>query len=206
MNKKNLLVNFLFIIAVLIIVFTAWGFLKGNKKPAAQVFPQILETDPKRGSEEAKVTIVEFGDFQCSYCRSMYDVFNQVRSEYGEKVRFVWKDFPLIEIHSQALNAAQAGRCAQKQGKFWEMHDLLFQNQDKLSDAVYLSLAQQSALDQNSFLACYSNHETIDLIEQNVREGQSLGVMGTPHFYINNIVAEEVISFDQLKEIIDSEL
>jgi protein-disulfide isomerase len=206
MNKKIFLVNFLFIAAIIIIIATAWGLCKKEKEPTVSSLPQILETDPKKGENSAKVTIVEFGDFQCPYCKKMYEVFNQVREAYGEKVRFVWKDFPLVSIHDQALAAAEAGRCAQMQGKFWQMHDLLFENQDGLSESLYISLASELGLDQTAFSKCLSDHETTDLINQNISEGQSLGIMSTPYFYINNIVGEEVIYFDDLKKIIDSQL
>jgi len=206
MNKKNLFVNLLFILAILIIISASWGYFKGCRSSKPPALPEVLENDPKTGIDTAKVTIVEFGDFQCPYCKTMNDIFNQAKAQYGEQVEFVWKDFPLTQIHDQALKAAEAARCAQKQGKFWEMHDFLFQNQDKLGDSLYLSLAQQLKLDQAAFSKCLSNHETISSINQNIQEGQSLGVLGTPHFYINNKVADEVIYFPQLKKIIEQEL
>jgi len=206
MNKKNLLVNLLFIIAVLIIIITGWGLCKKEKKSTTLLYPKILETDPKKGSDSARVTIIEFGDFQCQYCQTMSEIFNQVKQEYGENVRLIWKDFPLTSIHDQASGAAQAARCAQMQGKFWEMHDLLFQNQSKLSATLYLSLAEQLKLNTDSFSECLSSQETIGLINQNMAEGNQLGVKGTPYFYVNQTIENEVVYLEDLKKIIDSEL
>ncbi|MDZ7798002.1 MAG: DsbA family protein [Patescibacteria group bacterium] len=150
------------------------------------------------------MVIIQYGDFQCPYCRELADIFRNLNDEYEGEIAIVWKDFPLHQIHDQSLNAAKAARCAQKQDKFWQMHDLLFQNQKKLTDDLYVPLASGLDLDTDEFIQCVNNNETLALIQKDIEEGTSLGVQGTPHFFVNNYEITELIEEEELKDIIDS--
>jgi len=205
-DKRKLSLNTLIILAVVVLiifassVFSSFSFREKNSS-----FPEIKAKNPSLGKKNAPVKIIEFGDFSCPYCRLLNDYFNQLYSEYGsEKIIIVWKDFPLYNLHDYSVEAAQAARCAQKQGKFWEMHDLLFKNQSSFSPEFFISLASSLNLDTNKFIKCVNNNETLSWIEEDVKEGKRLGVNGTPHFYVNNYKITELIDYSQLKELVDS--
>ncbi len=143
-----------------------------------------VAVDPSRlrGEPDAPVTIVEFADFQCPYCRSVEPVLAQLRDEYQGKVRFAFRDFPLRSIHLQAQAAAEASRCAGEQGEFWEYHDLLFANQSRLGPDTYRELAGSAGLNTEQFAVCLTSGKFRDQIESDLQSGAVAGVSGTPAF------------------------
>jgi len=166
-----------------------------------------LETqdDPFFGSREAKVRIVEFGDFECPFCNQELTVIKQLQTRYGNQIFFQFRDFPVVTSHPNAFNAAIAATCAYEQGneKFWLYHDRLYQFQDSLSDELYASLAQRIGLDIQSFTSCYSQKTTSDEVEQDYLDGLDLGVTGTPTFFINGSRVPGAIPFDIFVKVID---
>lgn len=144
-----------------------------------------LEGAPVRGSPMAQVTIVEFSDFQCPYCGRAAPILQQVLDEFEGRVRLVFKHYPLSSAHPRAMPAARAAIAAGNQGKFWEMHDLLFEHQRQLEDDDLESYAEQLGLNMDRFRADMASAATQRRIEQDRAEGKRVGVEGTPTFFVN---------------------
>lgn len=157
----------------------------GQPTPPAVVNVSV-DDDPARGPEDAAVTIIEFSDFQCPYCgRFFQQTLPQLVAQYGDRIRFVYRDFPLDQIHPNARNAAIAAECADDQGKFWEYHDVLFSNQQALGVADLKRYAEQLELDVAAFSECLDSQKHNDEVNADLRDGLQAGVTGTPTFFIN---------------------
>jgi len=139
---------------------------------------------PQRGPADAPVTIVEYSDYQCPYCRQAEGTLHQVFRDYGDQVRLVYMDFPLHN-HAQAMDAAQAARCAGEQGHFWEYHDALLSAQSQLSPYLLVNLAGQLGLDAASFGSCVSERRYENAIRADMAAGARAGASGTPTFFVN---------------------
>lgn len=161
--------------------------------------------DPIYGSKDAPVMIVEFSDFQCPYCSRVNDTVEQVKKEYGDKVALVFRDFPL-PMHPEAPKASEAGQCANEEGKFWGMHDLMFANQQALKDEDLKGYAKKLGLDETKFAACLDSGKWAAEVEEDKAAGSVVGVTGTPAFFINGQFLNGARPFEQFKEIIDAEL
>ena len=166
----------------------------------------LANTDPALGSASAPVTIVEFSDFQCPFCQRVAPTLKQVRDKYGDKVRIVWKDFPLTQIHPQAFKAGEAAHCAGEQGKFWEYHDRLFANQQMLQVDDLKQHAGAVGLDAAKFAACLDTGKYGERVRDGVAQGTRLGVNSTPTIYINGRLLSGAQPFEQFAAIIDEEL
>src|SRR5262249_41141078 len=140
-----------------------------------------------KGNPKAKVTMVEFADFQCPYCARALDTVQQLTAKYGDDLRFVYKQYPLTSIHPFAEPAARASIAAGKQGKFWQMYDTLFHNNRALDDASLKKYAQDLGLDMAKFDKDRTDASTTDALNKDVMEAQRSGVQGTPSFFINGI-------------------
>jgi protein-disulfide isomerase len=171
--------------------------------------PKIdVAADPSRllGNPDAPVTIVEFSDFQCPYCRTVEPTIKEVLDRYKDKVRFSYRDFPLKRIHPQAEQAAEASRCAGEQGKFWEYHDLLYANQAKLDQAGLTEHARTVGLDVDRFSTCLVSGKFKALIESDFQAGIRAGVSGTPAFYVNGMFLSGAQPLSAFEKIISTEL
>jgi protein-disulfide isomerase len=158
----------------------------GAVQPTAGPVDVSVDDDPGRGPEDAAVTIVEFSDFQCPYCaRFQEETLPQILSNYGDQVRFVYRDFPLTSLHANALKAAEASECADDQGKYWEYHDLLFQNQTALDDESLKGYAASLELDTTAFDDCLASGKYTQEVAKDLQDGTEAGVQGTPSFFIN---------------------
>ncbi len=175
-------------------------------QPSAPVEVKITKADHVLGSSKAKVTIVEFSDFQCPFCGRFYPTVKQALAEYKDKIKFVYKHFPLESIHPNARPAAEASECAGEQGKFWEFHDKLFENQEQLGDAFYKKLAGDLKLNLNKFNDCLATKKYSAKIDTDYQTGISAGVQGTPHSLVNGIAVSGAVPYEQLKAVIDAEL
>lgn len=162
--------------------------------------------DPAKGPATAPVTLVEFSDFQCPYCARVGPTLKRVEEVYGEKVRIVFKDFPLLQIHKDAAKAAEAGTCAAEQGKFWPLHDKMFENQAKLSVADLKQFAKDAGLDSNAFDQCLDSGKQSAEWNEDLKDGERYGVTGTPAFFVNGRLLGGAASFEKLAEVIDDEL
>ncbi|MFT4625011.1 MAG: putative DsbA family dithiol-disulfide isomerase [Myxococcota bacterium] len=159
----------------------------------------------RKGSASAPIQIVEFSDFQCPYCTRGAEVIDQVAKEYGDKVSVVFRHFPL-PFHKEAGLAAQGAECAGEQGKFWEFHDMLFANQKALFEADLKGYAGKVGADQAKFDECLSSGRHAKTVEADLEYGKTVGMSGTPGFYINGLVISGAQPFENFKEVIDAEL
>lgn len=141
--------------------------------------------DPAFGNANAKVQIVEFADFGCPYSRASSLVIRKLAQKYPSQVRFVYRDFPITELHPVAQRAAEAGECAQDQGKFWEYHDKLYQNQTGLTDDDLFLYAEQVNLEMDLFVDCMESERYREEVLEDYNDGYEAGVRGTPTFFIN---------------------
>ncbi len=174
--------------------------------PAPQVAKVTFRPDdPVRGPQAAKVTIVLFSDFQCPFCSRVEPTLKQVQDTYGKDVRVVWKHQPL-PFHPNAMPAAEAAEAAREQGKFWQMHDLLFANQQELSPAKYEEWARKIGLDLARFKASIDSHRNRARIEEDAKLGNSVGANGTPTLFLNCRQVVGAQPFDAFKRVIDEEI
>jgi predicted DsbA family dithiol-disulfide isomerase len=164
--------------------------------------------DPSRvrGNPDAPVTIVEFSDYECPFCRGSEEVIRTVLSKYGDKVKLAYRDFPLRQIHPHSLAAAEASRCASEQGKFWQYHDLLFSVPNKLDAAGLLEHARAVGLNETQFLSCLNTEKFKSAVDADVRAGSNARVSGTPAFFINGIFVSGAQPPSVFQKTIDSEL
>jgi protein-disulfide isomerase len=172
--------------------------------------PTTVEIDAgkgfARGEKNAAVSIVEFSDFQCPFCKAATSTMHQIMAQYAGKVRWIFRDFPIASLHPLANRAHEAARCAGEQGKFWEYHDVLFQKSPQLAPENLKQYARDLKLDGDSFDRCLAAGKFQGAIAADIEEGQRLGVSGTPAFFINGrllVGAQPATAFQQ---VIDSEL
>jgi protein-disulfide isomerase len=158
------------------------------------------------GSAEATVEIIEFGDYNCGYCGRFHrDTLPQIMETYGDRIRFVYRDYPILAESS--LTAALANRCAGEQGAFWEYHDVLYANQGGFADAAAFGrFAEQLGLDSAAFNTCVEDQRYLNEVVADYREAQALGIRGTPAFFINGRPVSGAQPFPVFAGIIDEEL
>ncbi len=164
-----------------------------------------LSAAPMRGPQTAPVTIVEFSDFQCPFCRRVQPTLAEVQKRYGDKIRWSFKDLPLVSIHPAAQKAAQAARCAGDQGKFWQYREELFQN-TKISDDLHEQISTKLALDKSPFQSCLDSEKYKSQVVADSAEAQSFGITGTPAFVINGILLSGAQPLEAFVSVIDREL
>jgi protein-disulfide isomerase len=160
---------------------------------------------PVRGPDDAKVTIVEFSDFQCPFCAKVGPTLKKIEEEYGDKVRIAFKQLPL-DFHAKAVPASKAALAAAKQGKFWEMHDLIFANQKELGTEKYSAWASELGLDVEQFKKDMASEDIQKWIDSDKLEAAKLGVTGTPSFFVNGYFLSGAQPFEAFKVAIDKQL
>lgn len=174
--------------------------------------PPMLRVDvktdgaPVRGNVNAPVTIVEFSDFHCPFCKKVLPTLAQIESRYGDKVKLVFRDFPIEQIHPGASKAHEAARCANEQGKFWAYHDKLFANGLKPSPEMLTGLAKEVGLEPVAFETCLGNGKYQAAVKQDIEEGSRAGVTGTPAFFINGRLLTGAQPLEAFARVIDDEL
>ncbi|MEI7011713.1 DsbA family protein [Leptospira licerasiae] len=162
--------------------------------------------NPTIGPSDAKVTIVEFSDFECPYCAMSQTTTKALREQYKDKIKWVFRDFPM-DFHRNAMFAHVAANCSIPQGKYWQYNSLLFENGRQLEKGNVIRLAQQVGLDMGAFNRCIADEDKIKSeIEADMQAGQSYGVNGTPAFFINGILVEGNMPIQNFTKIIDEEL
>jgi len=179
-----------------------------QEQPAARLDNVDEDDDPFVGKKDAPVTIVAFEDYQCPFCqRAFQQTFPLIKKDYIDtgKVKYVLRDFPL-SFHPNAEPAAQASECADEQGKFWEYHDKLYENQQTLGTELYLKLANDLKLDAAKFKQCIESGKYKEEVQKDLDYGQSIGVSGTPSFFINGIRLVGAQPYEAFKQAIDAEL
>jgi protein-disulfide isomerase len=161
---------------------------------------------PIRGDKDATITLVEFSDFHCHFCKRVQPTLTQVLEKYPGKVRLLFRHLPLDALHPQARNAAEASWCAQDQGKFWEYHDLLFTNAPKAAEDDLKHYAEQIDLDVRKFESCLSQNAHRDSVQRDIDEVNKLGTSGTPAFFINGRPLSGAQPLEKFVQVIDEEL
>jgi protein-disulfide isomerase len=175
---------------------------------ALKPFRVEVATDgsPSLGPEDARVKIVEFSDFQCPYCSKLIPILKQAQKNYPDEVRLVFRQFPLKSIHPHAQKAAEASLCARDQGKFWEMHDLLFKGQNALGIKDLKVKAEQLGLDGAGFKRCLESGKSEDEVTKDLLAGARAGVKGTPCLFVNGRRLVGAASYQQISDLIEDEL
>jgi protein-disulfide isomerase len=189
------------------------AYLKGlREKVQVKIFlkPPVVDVSaegaPFKGPKEAPITIVEFSDFQCAYCKRVLPVLSEVMERYPGKVKLAFRDFPIHSIHPHAQKASEAAHCAGDQGKFWEYHDLLFEKQEAIPEANFTDYAQALGLEVAAFQGCLETRKHKDTVERNYADGVKAGVSGTPAFFINGRILSGAQPLEAFKAVIDEEL
>jgi len=175
----------------------------GSNVDLVHIYDVATSDDPAIGPVGAPIEIVEFGDFECPYCERSFPIIRSLVSQYGDSVRYQFRDFPLTDIHPSAEIAARAGYCAEEQKRFWPMHDKLFQNQDRLAESDIIRYATQIGLTVDDFKTCLSSDDSLREIAEDYQDGVAAGVLGTPTWYINGIRIAGVIPEDVFRQIIE---
>jgi protein-disulfide isomerase len=147
--------------------------------------PVTDDRDHIQGPADAAVTLIEYGDYECPYCGAAYPIVKEVQARMAERMRFVFRNFPISTAHPHAEQAAEAAEAAATQGSFWEMHDLLYENQQRLRDEDLRSYAEKLGLDVGRFVSDLAEHVHADRVHEDFMSGVRSGVNGTPTFYIN---------------------
>jgi protein-disulfide isomerase len=153
----------------------------------SRLTPPVSQADHRSGPDDAPVTLVEYGDFECPSCGAAYPAVEEVRRKVGARLRFVFRHFPLTQMHPHALHAAEAAEAAGAQGKFWEMQAMLFEHQDALKDADLVRYAKALHLDEERFRRELASETHLGRIREQIQSGIRSGVNGTPTFFINGV-------------------
>lgn len=159
-----------------------------------------------KGPDDAPVTIVEFSDFQCPYCKRVVPTLDQILEKYPDQVRVVYRHLPLERIHARAQPAAEAAACAGDQGKFWDFHHRVFENNRQLSDEDLERYAVDAGLEMEDFRQCVAERKFQQAVEADSAAAQSLGLSGTPAFFVNGIPLTGALPLEQFVDVIDAEL
>jgi protein-disulfide isomerase len=166
----------------------------------------VSEEDHIEGGADAPVTFVEYGDYECPHCGRAHPIVKKVQQHYGKRLRFVFRNFPLNESHPHAESAAETAEFAGAHGKFWEMHDLLFENQERLGHGLYAEIAKELKLDGNALRKALESREFAVRVRADFSGGARSGVNGTPTFFINGKRHDASFAFEELTAAIDAEL
>lgn len=226
MKKTGLLIILIGIILILTVLnlyftFNLYGKFNSLKNIAGQVVQAAqnneqqpsridasADNDPVKGSKDAKVTIIEFSDFQCPFCGKFFaQTLPLIEKNYIEtgKVKMVYRDFPL-DFHQYSQKAAEAAECANEQGKFWEYHNKIFENQDALDSGSLKKYARDLSLDTAKFNDCLDSGKMASEVQKDFDDGTKYGVSGTPTFFINGIKLVGAQPYNAFEKIIEQEL
>jgi protein-disulfide isomerase len=164
----------------------------------------VTTQDHAQGPADAPITLVEYGDYQCPYCGRAYPIVKKVQKHFGDRLRFVFRNFPLNEIHPNAEAAAEVAEAAGANGKFWEMHDLLYENQERLRTKDLLAYAGALALDLDMFQRELNDHIYAARVREDFMSGVRSGVNGTPTFFVNGVRHDGSYEFETLLAAVEA--
>ena len=165
---------------------------------AVLTMPVDEERDHIQGAADAAVTLVEYGDYECPYCGAAYPIVKELQARMGERLRFVFRNFPITTSHPHAEQAAEAAEAAAAQGRFWEMHDVLYENQKRLGDQDLRAYAEKVGVDVQSFDQELAEHVHAARVREDFMSGVRSGVNGTPTFYIDGARHDDSYDLDTL--------
>lgn len=170
-------------------------------------YPVDADDDPAYGPADAQITIIEFSDFECPYCLRWHtEVWPRLQETYADKIRLVYRDFPLYSIHPNAGPAAEAANCAGEQNQYWEFHDLLFSGGSSLGTKTYQAYAESLGLDLNQFNECVESRKYESEVEADYQYAVGIGIQSTPTFFINGVALVGAQPFEVFQELIELEL
>jgi protein-disulfide isomerase len=176
-----------------------------SSEPLFDLLP-LRPDDHVRGGENARITLVEFGDYECPGCATAYTAIKKLEADMGDDLRFVFRHFPYAKLHPHAELAAQAAEASGAQGKFWEMHEALFANQDALEFDDLVARAEKLQLDIDKFREALNNETYLDRVRTDFRSGVQNGVFSTPGIFFNGIRHNGPSDYDTLREVIQREM
>jgi len=178
-----------------------------NTKPLS-LASAVIESDWVKGNKESKIIITEYSDFQCPACASYYEVVKQIHKDFGDNLAIVYRHFPLRQIHANAQIAALSAEAAGRQGKFWEMHDMIFENQknwkdEKNAKEIFIGYAEELELNSEQFKKDLDSKEVKEKVEADYQSGVKAGVNHTPTFFVNGEEIQNPGSYEEFKNIIN---
>jgi len=215
--------------AGLLIGYVTWGLeptvtqttLSSRQSAQASVIPAPVQTEapqyvrydipaegfPSLGPKDVPIVMVEFSDFQCPFCKRFHDeTLQPLLASYPGKIRFVYRHLPLTSIHPEAFPSAEASMCADEQNSFWQYHDKIFENQDKLGRELYLQIASDLGLDSAALEDCLNSQKYKDVVQKDLDFALDLGATSTPTFFINGLAVVGAQPLEVFKQVIDKEL
>ncbi|MEM4337088.1 MAG: thioredoxin domain-containing protein [Candidatus Woesearchaeota archaeon] len=200
--KKTKLVIILIVLSLMFVLFYSFyiNILADNLEYEKAYVPK-----PYDGNASAKVVLTEYSDFECPACAYAEPIIRALRSEYKDKIAFRYINFPLTNIHPNAFSAAEASECANDQGKFWEYHDKLFENNRNLNKDTYLKIAREIGLNMTSFEICINSGAKKEVVIKDIKEALEKNIRGTPSFFVNDKYIENY-SYENLKKEIEEAL
>jgi protein-disulfide isomerase len=160
--------------------------------------PVSEDSDHIQGPADAPLTLLEYGDYECPYCGQAYPIVKQLQKQLGDRLRFVFRNFPITTAHPHSEQAAEAAEAANGQGRFWEMHDYLYEHQQHLDDSDLHAYAEQLGLDLDRFDRDLADHTYAERVREDFMSGVRSGVNGTPSFYINGIRHDTSYDYETL--------
>lgn len=172
----------------------------------SQLSEPVTGRDHATGNQESTVTLLEYGDYECPHCGRAHPIVQEILRTMGDKIRFVFRNFPLTEIHPHALHAGVAAEFAADNGKFWEMHDMLFEKQQHLRDPDLAQYAEELGLDGVDLSLSFENEELFARVNQDFSTGVRSGVNGTPTFFVNGVRHDASWDFETLVAVLNAEL
>ncbi len=202
--------RFLAILLAIIVVFGGAFYLAKHKdNSSGNNTSNVQPTNHIEGDGAKNVTLIEYGDYQCPACGAYYPLLKQVFDKYKADIHFQFRNFPLVQIHKNAFLGARAAEAADKQGKFWEMHDILYEQQQTWGDSndptpSFIGYAGQLGLNVDTFKADMASANVNDLINADIQEGQKLGANSTPTFVLNGKKIDNPRSLDDFNKLIDN--
>jgi protein-disulfide isomerase len=167
--------------------------------------PAVTPNDHAEGPEDAAVTLVEYGDYECPHCGRAYPIIKQIQERFGAGLRFVFRNFPLTEAHAHAQHAAEAAESAAVMGRFWQMHDALFEHQRALGDRDLVAYGAAVGVDESQLARDLAEHTYASRVREDFRSGVRSGVNGTPTFFINGIRYDDAWDLESLTEALRTE-
>lgn len=201
---------------IALVAFSVWFIITLVNNPSSSTIANLTAPGPKStdmtyGNPKAKVILTEYADFQCPGCGAYYPILKKVAQDYKDKILFVYRFFPLEQIHKNALASSEAAYAASKQGKFWEMHDLLFAHQTEWAELPdpsnnFISYAQQAGLNVDEFKQDAASADTAKYVKSQEQAALDLGLPGTPSFFLNGKQITNPNGYDGFKQLIDQQL
>lgn len=203
--------QFLAVIAVIILAFVGLFLLTNHKANAPSSSGSAKPTSHIEGKGSTGVTLVEYGDYECPFCGQYYPTLKQVESQYADKIYFQFRNFPLVSVHQNAFASARAAEAAALQNKFWEMHDVLYENQNAWSTSsnpsqYFDQYASQLGLNLQQFRNDYASSQVNDIINADLNEGNKLNVQGTPTFFLDGKQVQIANTPADFAKILDAEI